>query len=65
MPDVEGYKYEYPVYSWVGTEDPSYSYVGHTVKDINEYPYYPYEPMGAPLRSKNDRVLIGTRLVPA
>jgi len=64
MPDVEGYKYEYPVYSWGGTEDPSYSYVGHTTADIDEYPYYPYEPTGAPLRSRNDRVLIGQRLVP-
>jgi hypothetical protein len=64
QPDVEGYKYEYPVYSWGGTEDPSYSYVGHTTADIDEYPYYPYEPTGAPLRSRNDRVLIGQRLVP-
>ena len=64
QPDVEGYKYEYPVYSWGGTQDPTYSYVGHTTADIGEYPYYPYEPTGAPLRSKNDRVLIGQRLVP-
>jgi len=65
QPEVEGYKYEYPVYSWGGTEDPTYSYVGHTTADIGEYPYYPYEPTGAPLRSRNDRVLIGQRLVPA
>ena len=64
QPDVEGYKYEYPVYSWGGTEDPAYSYVGHTTADIDEYPYYPYEPTGSPLRSRNDRVLIGQRLVP-
>ena len=64
QPDVEGYKYEYPVYSWGGNQDPTYSYVGHTTADIGEYPYYPYEPTGAPLRSKNDRVLIGQRLVP-
>ena len=35
QPDVEGYKYEYPVYSWCGTEDPRYSYVGHTTADID------------------------------
>ena len=64
QPDVEGYKYEYPVYEWGGNQDPTYSYAGHTTADIDEYPYYPYEPMGAPLRSKNDRVLIGQRLVP-
>ena len=63
QPDVEGYTYEYPVYSWGGNEDPTYSYVGHTTADISEYPYYPYEPLGAPLRSRNDRVLIGQRLV--
>ena len=64
MPDVEGYKYEYPIYSWGGTEDPSYSYVGSNTADIDEYPYYPYQPTGEPVRSRNDRVLIGVRLVP-
>ena len=63
QPDVEGYTYEYPVYSWGGNQDPTYSYVGHTTADIDEYPYYPYEPTGEPLRSRNDRVLIGQRLV--
>ena len=62
QPDVEGYKYEYPVYDW--NRDTGYSYAGHTTADISEYPYYPYEPTGAPLRSRNDRVLIGQRLVP-
>jgi hypothetical protein len=64
MPDVEGYKYEYPIYSWGGNEDPSYSYVGSNTADIDEYPYYPYQPTGEPVRSRNDRVLIGVRLVP-
>ena len=64
MPDEEGYKYEYPIYSWGGNEDPSYSYVGSNTADIDEYPYYPYQPTGAPVRSRNDRVLIGVRLVP-
>ena len=64
MPDVEGYKYEYPIYSWGGNEDPSYSYVGSNTADIDEYPYYPYQPTGEPVRSRNNRVLIGVRLVP-
>ena len=64
MPDVEGYKYEYPIYSWGGSEDPSYSYVGSNATDIDEYPYYPYQPTGEPVRSRNNRVLIGVRLVP-
>ena len=64
QPDVEGYKYEYPIYSWGGNQDPTYSYVGSNTADINLYPYYPFEPTGAPLRSRNDRVLIGQRLVP-
>ena len=64
QPDVEGYKYEYPIYSWGGNQDPSYSYVGSNTADIDEYPYYPYQPTGAPARSRNDRVLIGVRLVP-
>ena len=64
MPDVEGYKYEYPIYSWGGNEDPTYSYVGSNTADIDEYPYYPYQPTGEPVRSRNNRVLIGVRLVP-
>ena len=65
QPDVEGYKYEYPVYSWGGNKDPSYSYVGHTTADIGEYPYYPYMPYGGEAaRSRNDRILVGQRLVP-
>ena len=61
QPDVEGYTYEYPVYDW--NKDTGYSYAGHTTADISEYPYYPYEPLGEPLRARNDRVLIGQRLV--
>ena len=41
-----------------------YSYVGSNTADIDEYPYYPYQPTGEPVRSRNDRVLIGVRLVP-
>ena len=63
QPDVEGYKYVYPIYSWGGHEDPSYKYVGSNTADRSEYPYYPYEPTGEPLRSRNSRILIGHRLV--
>ena len=66
QPDVEGYKYEYPVYEWGGTENPEYTYAGHTTADIGEYPYYPYMPYGdgQAIRSRNDRILVGQRLVP-
>ena len=65
QPDVEGYKYEYPVYQWGGRENPEYTYAGHTTADIGEYPYYPYMPYGGEaVRSRNDRILIGHRLVP-
>ena len=65
QPDVEGYKYEYPVYQWGGTKQPEYTYAGHTTADIGEYPYYPYMPYGGEAaRSRNDRILIGQRLVP-
>ena len=65
MPDVEGYKYEYPVYEWEGTGGDIYNYAGHTVADINEYPYYPYMPGGGRAeRDRNDRILDGVRLVP-
>ena len=48
-----------------GTQQPEYSYAGHTTADISEYPYYPYMPYGGEaIRSRNDRVLIGQRLVP-
>ena len=65
QPEVEGYKYEYPVYQWGGHEDPNYTYAGHTTADIGEYPYYPYMPYGGEAaRSRNDRILIGQRLIP-
>ena len=64
MPDVEGYKYEYPIYSWGGNENPSYSYVGSNATDIDEYPYYPYMPQDGKATDRNDRILIGVRLVP-
>ena len=64
QPDVEGYTYEYPVYEWGGTDMPEYTYAGHTTADIGEYPYYPYMPYGGEAaRSRNDRILVGQRLV--
>ena len=64
QPDVEGYKYEYPIYSW-NKDNQGYEYVGSNTADINEYPYYPYYPGGGEAaRSRNDRILIGHRLVP-
>ena len=65
QPEVEGYKYEYPVYEWGGAQMPEYSYAGHTTADIGEYPYYPYMPYGGQAaRSRNDRILVGQRLIP-
>ena len=65
QPDVEGYKYEYPVFEWGGNEMPEYAYAGHTTADIGEYPYYPYMPYGGEAaRSRNDRILVGQRLIP-
>ena len=64
QPDVEGYKYEYPIYSW-NQDNQGYEYVGSSTADIDEYPYYPYYPGGGQAaRSRNDRILIGHRLVP-
>ena len=63
MPDVEGYKYEYPIYSW-NQDNQGYEYVGSNTADIDKYPYYPYYPGGGQaIRSRNDRILIGHRLV--
>ena len=42
----------------------SYNYDGHTVADINKYPYYPYVPTGGRAPDKNERILAGVRLVP-
>ena len=58
-------KYEYPVFEWGGTQQPEYTYAGHTTADIDEYPYYPYMPYGGEAaRSRNDRILVGQRLIP-
>ena len=62
--DVEGYKYVYPIYTW-NKNNQNYEYVGSNTEDRGEYPYYPYMPYGGEaLRSRNDRILIGHRMVP-
>ena len=71
MPDVPGYKYEYPKYSWRsagGGEAVAWEEAG-TEADIDKYPYYPYFPgsMGDEIRDDDDKVvphmLVGVRLI--
>ena len=71
MPDVPGYKYEYPKYSWRsagGGEAGAWEEAG-TEADIDKYPYYPYFPgsMGDEIRDDDDKVvphmLVGVRLI--
>ena len=63
MPDVEGYKYVYNAYDW-NQGNNAYEPIAAKYHNIDEYPYYPYQPTGEPVRSRNNRVLIGVRLVP-
>jgi hypothetical protein len=71
MPDVPGYRYEYPKYTWRdagGGEEGAWESSG-TEKDIDKYGYYPYFPgsmrdeimdeEGKSLRS----ILVGVRLI--
>ena len=71
MPDVPGYKYEYPKYTWRsagGGEAGAWEEAG-TEADIDKYPYYPYFPgsMGDEIRDDDDKVvphmLVGVRLI--
>ena len=71
MPDVPGYKYEYPKYTWEsagGGEAGSWREAG-TEADIDKYPYYPYFPgsVGDEIRDDDDKViphmLVGVRLI--
>ncbi len=71
MPDVPGYKYEYPKYTWRsagGGEAGVWEEAG-TEADIDKYPYYPYFPgsMGDEIRDDDDKVmphiLVGVRLI--
>ena len=63
MPDVEGYKYAYRPYEWdAGSQ--AYSELAYDEFDIDKYPYYPYLPTGGRAEEKNNRILVGLRLVP-
>ena len=66
MPDVEGYKYVYPRYSW--DNDAGWMQTGHE-SDIDKYEYFPYFPGNVgDRRTKDGRVvqhmLVGVQLIP-
>jgi len=63
MPDVEGYKYAYRPYEW-SQENQAYEELAYNEFDIDKYPYYPYLPTGGKAVDKNDRILVGLKLVP-
>ena len=71
MPDVPGYKYEYPRYTWRtagGGEEGGWEEAG-TEADIDKYPYYPYFPGSARDMIYDDEdktirdILVGVRLI--
>jgi hypothetical protein len=71
MPSVEGYRYEYPKYTWRdagGGEAGAWESAG-TEKDIDKYGYYPYFPgsMADEIRDEDDKILrhilVGVRLI--
>ena len=63
MPDVEGYKYVYNAYQW-NQDNQAYEPIAAKYHDIDEYPYYPYMPLGGEAPNRNGRILVGTSLVP-
>jgi hypothetical protein len=63
MPDVEGYKYAYRPYQW-SEENQRYEELAYNEFDQSKYPYYPYMPTGGRAPDRNDRILVGVRLVP-
>jgi len=63
MPDVEGYKYVYNAYQW-SPENQVYEPIAAKYHNIDEYPYYPYMPLGGEAPNRNGRILVGTSLVP-
>ena len=63
MPDVEGYKYAYRPYQW-NQDNQRYEELAYNEFDQSKYPYYPYMPTGGRAPDKNDRILVGVRLVP-
>ena len=63
MPDVEGYKYVYNAYQW-NRDNQAYEPIAAKYHNIDEYPYYPYMPLGGEAPNRNGRILVGTSLVP-
>ena len=66
MPDVEGYKYVYPRYSW--DNDAGWTQTG-TESDIDKYEYFPYFPGNVGDRRTRDgrvveHMLVGVQLIP-
>ena len=71
MPDVPGYKYEYPRFTWRdagGGDEGGWESVG-TEADIDKYPYYPYFPGSTrdEIYDDDDKsirdILVGVRLI--
>jgi len=70
MPDVPGYRYEYPRYTWrsEGDEEAMWHPAG-TEKDIDKYGYYPYFPgsMSEAIYDDDEKelrdILVGVRLI--
>jgi hypothetical protein len=71
MPDVPGYRYEYPKYTWrdPGGGDAGIWEAAGTEKDIDKYGYYPYFPgsMTDEIMDEDDKalrhILVGIRLI--
>jgi hypothetical protein len=71
MPDVPGYRYEYPHYTWDGGGggEAAKWVASGTEKDIDKYGYYPYFPgsMDDAIYDDDDKslrdILVGIRLV--
>ena len=70
MPDVEGYSYVYPRYSWDNQTGYTQGGVRSYETDMSKYPYFPLMPEtgGSILRDKEGRdlqtILLGRQLVP-
>ena len=71
MPDVPGYRYEYPKFTWRdpgGGEEGAWESAG-TEKDIDKYGYYPYFPGSMRTSIMDDEgealrhILVGVRLI--
>ena len=66
MPDVEGYKYAYVPWQW-NQDGNRYDQLSFNVWDQTQYPYFPYMPTGGQVirdGNRQDRILVGFRLVP-